>query len=159
MATIVNNLQIFKIFVILAATGALFGCARTLPFTQSQSGATLPQITQPLLPAAITKAARQSTSITGFIDKQALAKMSKKDKIEAASAQFYALQFGRPGAPRRWSGDTGAIGIITVGPFVRVNDLDCREFVHKVTINQTTYEKKGTSCREIDGSWGVVTTP
>jgi len=82
--------------------------------------------------------------------------MSDKDRLEAASAQFFALQFGRPGAPRRWSGDSGATGKITVGPFVRVNNLDCREFVHEVTIDQTSFEKRGTACREIDGSWRVV---
>jgi len=156
MATIVNKLQIFKIIIILAATGALAGCARIAPFTQSQPGAALAQTPQEQLPQAATEAARRSTGITGFISGQALAKMSKKDKTEAASAQFFALQFGRPGAPRRWSGDSGASGLITVGPFVRVNNLDCRQFVHKVTIDKTIYEKSGTSCRELDGSWSVA---
>jgi len=157
MATIVNKLQILKIIVGLSASVAVAGCARISPFTPGQPGSTaLAQPPQEQLPEVATKVARQSTNIADFINQQALAKMSAKDKTEAASAQFYALQFGRPGAPRRWGGDTGATGIITVGPFVRVNDLDCREFVHKVTINKTIYEKKGTSCRKIDGSWGVV---
>jgi len=155
MAAIVNKLQIFKIIVILAATGALAGCARNAPFMPGQSSAALPQITKEQLPAATTKAARQSTNITDFVNQQALAKMSARDKSEAASAQFFALQFGRPGAPRRWSADSGASGMITVGPFVRVNNLDCRQFVHKVTIDKTIYEKSGTACRENDGSWGV----
>ncbi len=153
---IVNKLQIFKIIIILAATGALAGCARLAPFTQSQPGAPVAQSPNEQLPEAKTEAARRSTDIAGFIDQQALAKMSAKDKLEAASAQFFALQFGRPGAPRRWSGDTGASGLITVGPFVRVNNLDCRQFVHKVTIAKTVYQKSGTSCREANGSWSVT---
>jgi len=158
MAIFVNKLQIFKIIIILATTGALAGCARLAPLTQTQTqpGAPVAQAPQAQLPEAATAAARRSTDITGFISSQALAKMSAKDRTEASSAQFFALQFGRPGAPRRWSGDSGASGVITVGPFVRVNNLDCRQFVHKITIAKTVYQKSGTSCREADGSWSVA---
>ncbi|VAW19552.1 hypothetical protein MNBD_ALPHA12-415 [hydrothermal vent metagenome] len=158
MAAIVNKLQIFKLIVILTAGGALAGCARIDPFVQNQPGPALVQTPTQQLPKAATAAARRSTNIADFISAEALAKMSAKDKREATSAQFYALQFGRPGAPRRWSGDTGATGIITVGPFVRVNNLDCRQFVHKVTIEKTAYEKSGTSCREVNGGWNVAAT-
>ena len=46
-------------------------------------------------------------------------------------------------------------GAVTVGPYVRVNLIDCRDFTHTVTVGGQNYAKKGTACRETDGSWTV----
>jgi surface antigen len=81
--------------------------------------------------------------------------LSAKSKEQAASAQFNALQFGRVGAPHNWVGDNGQTGAVTVGPYVRVNLIDCRDFTHTVTIAGQNFAKKGTACREADGSWTV----
>ena len=108
-------------------------------------------------PAQTTQVALAATSIAnGFVDPAALALMTAKDSAEANSAQFYALQFGRPGAPRQWSGDKGSTGTVGVGPYVRVNNLDCRDFTHTVKIGGTDYVKKGTACRENGNNWTVV---
>jgi surface antigen len=103
-----------------------------------------------------TQSAILATDIKAFLDPDAELKLSEKEKKAALSAQFYALQFGRPGAPRNWQGETGASGKILVGPYVRVNILDCREFEHIVQISKITYSRTGTACREKDGSWSVV---
>ena len=79
-----------------------------------------------------------------------------KEKTEAASAQFYALQFGRPGAPRLWQGDKGNSGKISVGPYVRVNERDCREFTHDVTTRAGDFSKTGMACRLEGGTWETV---
>src|SRR5690606_30399553 len=121
--------------------------------------ATAPAVTRPLVPtpAQTTQQALLTTSVAnGFVDPAALAIMSAKDSAEANSAQFYALQFGRPGAPRNWSGDKGTSGSVAVGPYVRVNNLDCRDFTHTVKANGQDYVKKGTACREQNGNWTVV---
>ncbi len=157
----VNKTRIFRSVVVLSALLAVGACSRTTGFSANQNlaTATLPAATAPgqtLVPGVTTQAARQSTDAAQFIDVQAFALLSENERSEAASAQFYALQFGRPGAPRRWSGDNGATGKITVGPFVRVNSLDCREFVHEVTVGEEELSQSGTSCREADGSWKVV---
>ncbi|MBU1336590.1 MAG: RT0821/Lpp0805 family surface protein [Devosia sp.] len=118
-----------------------------------------PVIAQPLVPtpAQTTQQALLTTSISnGFVDPAALAVMTAKDSAEANSAQFYALQFGRPGAPRQWAGDKGTTGTVAVGPYVRVNNLDCRDFTHTVKANGQDYVKKGTACREQNGNWAVV---
>ncbi|NOZ32795.1 MAG: hypothetical protein GXP01_06935 [Alphaproteobacteria bacterium] len=99
-----------------------------------------------------------ATTILDFLSTDATALMSDKEKTEAASAQYFALQFGRPGAPRRWQGDVGASGNVTVGPFVRVNDLDCRDFSHVVAIEGQEFINSGTACREESGQWQVVAT-
>lgn len=117
-----------------------------------------PTITPASLPAAgaIQTAGTTMNDVTSFLDPSVVGKLSAKDKAEAASAQFNALTFGRPGAPRAWTGDKGTSGNVTVGPYVRVNNIDCRDFTHTVTIGGSPVAKKGTACREIDGTWSVA---
>lgn len=139
---------------------ALAGCSSTGTGRVAQVPVTpQPVVAQPLVPtsAQTVQTARLTTSIAnGFVDPAALALMTAKDSNEANSAQFYALQFGRPGAPRQWAGDKGTTGSVAVGPYVRVNNLDCRDFTHTVKIGGTDYVKKGTACREQNGNWNVV---
>ncbi|MFD2649020.1 hypothetical protein ACFSX5_14625 [Devosia albogilva] len=139
---------------------ALSACASTAP-TQVATApvVTAPVVTAPVVPtpAQTTQQALLTTSVSqGFVDTAALNLMTAKDSSEANTAQFYALQFGRPGAPRQWTGDRGTTGSVAVGPYVRVNNLDCRDFTHTVKINGQDYVKKGTACREQNGNWAVV---
>lgn len=116
-------------------------------------GAAGPALTAPGL---ATSAALSATDVNEFIDPAAAALLSDKEKAEAASAQFYALQFGRPGAPRQWQGDQGSAGKVTVGPYVRVNDLDCREFSHEISTAKGLYRRAGIACRAPSGTWKVA---
>jgi surface antigen len=108
-------------------------------------------------PAESRAVAASMTDVSSFIDPGALGQLSEKSKAQAAGAQFNALQFGRVGAPRNWVGDSGQSGAVTVGPYVRVNLIDCRDFTHTVTVGGQNFVKKGTACREADGSWTVST--
>lgn len=128
---------------------SLAACARLGPTTTSQQ-----RITQ--APAVTTSAALSATDVTDFLDAGVASKLSEKERMEAASAQFYALQFGRPAAPRSWHGDAGSSGKVTVGPYVRVNQLDCRDFSHEVTVNKESFVSSGTACREQAGGWKAV---
>jgi surface antigen len=94
--------------------------------------------------------------IATYIDAGALGQLSGVDKQEAAGAQFNALTFGRPAAPRAWVGDSGARGQVVVGPYIRVNNIDCREFTNTVTVGGNDYTRRGTACRNPDGGWSVV---
>lgn len=138
----------------------LAACASTGP-TQVATApvVTAPVMTQPLVasPAQTTQQALLTTSVAnGFVDGGALALMTANDSAQANSAQFYALQFGRPGAPRAWSGDKGTTGSVAVGPYVKVNQIDCRDFTHTVKVGGKDFVKKGTACREQNGNWAVV---
>jgi surface antigen len=139
---------------------ALVGCTSTGTTQTVQAPVqTQPVVVQPMVPTSAqnVQTARLTTSIAnGFVDPAAVALMTAKDSNEANSAQFYALQFGRPGAPRQWAGDRGTTGSVAVGPYVRVNNLDCRDFTHTVKVNGTDYVRKGTACREQNGNWNVV---
>lgn len=138
----------------------LAACASTGPTPVAQAPlVTAPVMTQPLVatPAQTTQQALLTTSVAnGFVDAGALSLMTANDSAQANSAQFYALQFGRPGAPRAWAGDKGTTGSVAVGPYVRVNNLDCRDFTHTVKAGGKDYVKKGTACREQNGNWAVV---
>ncbi len=139
----------------------LAACATTTPNQMAQAPVAVaaPVFVAPVgpSPAQTTQAALATTSIAnGFVDPAALALMTAKDSAEANSAQFYALQFGRPGAPRQWSGDKGSTGTVAVGPMVKVNALDCRNFTHTVTIGGQAYTKAGMACREFGNNWTVA---
>jgi surface antigen len=149
--------------LIVPALLLIAGCTSTMPdrpvaqapvVTTNTQVAALPSLTP--TPAQTTASALQTTDVTPFLDPGAIGLMSSKEKADASSAQFYALQFGRPGAPRQWQGNAGTSGNVSVGPYVRVNSLDCREFTHSVTIAGKSYARKGTACRETDGRWTVV---
>ncbi|WP_052951475.1 hypothetical protein [Devosia soli] len=150
----------FALFALPLLAVALAGCSSTgtAPVVQAPVAAA-PVVVQPVMPssAQTVQQARLTTSVSsGFVDPAALALMTAKDSSEANSAQFYALQFGRPGAPRQWAGDKGTTGSVAVGPYVKVNQIDCRDFTHTVKINGADYVKKGTACREQNGNWNVV---
>ena len=125
-----------------------------MPAQPSVNTAALPQTTQPSDSTPIQQA-RLDTGSFDYIDASAVGQLSAAQRSAATDAQFYALQFGRPGAPRNWS-SAGATGQVSVGPYVRVNNLDCREFSHRVTVGGQTYTKSGQACREVDGAWTVT---
>src|SRR5690606_1777857 len=150
----------FALFATPVLALVLAGCTSSAPTQVVQAPVVAqPVIAQPMVPtsAQTVQQARLTTSISnGFVDAAALSQMTAKDSAEANSAQFYALQFGRPGAPRQWAGDKGTTGSVAVGPYVRVNNLDCRDFTHTVKIGGKDFMKKGTACREQTGNWNVV---
>lgn len=129
---------------------------QSAPMTQSS----LPQPTQtaslPPSAAVATASAAASTDVASFVDPAALPLMSARAQTDARNAQYNALQFGRPGAPRAWTADNGVSGSVSVGPFVRVNSIDCRDFTHVVKAGGNDYSRRGTACRETDGTWSVA---
>ena len=94
--------------------------------------------------------------LSGFVDESAMKLLSAHERSASTTAQFYALQFGRTGAPRMWTGDRGASGEVLVGPPVMVNSLYCRNFTHKVSVDGQSFVTNGTACRDDKGLWIAV---
>jgi surface antigen len=94
--------------------------------------------------------------LSGFVDDSAMKLFSPHERSASTKAQFYALQFGRTGAPRMWTGDRGASGEVVVGPPVMVNSLYCRNFTHKVSVGGQSFVTNGTACRDDKGLWSAV---
>jgi surface antigen len=138
---------------------ALAACATAPQVTTIATDTTVaPDVTTLQAPAQTTATAASMTDASAFVDPGAYSQLSGNSKTQLASAQFNALQFGRVGAPRNWNGDKGQSGSITVGPYVRVNLIDCRDFTNTVTVGGQNFVKKGTACREADGHWSVSAT-
>jgi surface antigen len=155
-------MQLTRALFVLPAL-ALAACATSptvTSFGQPAPSTTLAPADQMTLeqPAQTISNAAAFTDASAFVDATAYAQLGSKSKAEVADAQFKALQFGRVGAPRAWQGDKGQSGSILVGPYVRVNLIDCRDFTNTVTIGGQSFIKKGTACREADGSWTVSAT-
>jgi len=106
-------------------------------------------------PAQAVTSGIENLDVSGFVDPSAFRVMSDNSKSQASSAQYYALQFGRVGAARTWSGDNNVSGQVNVGPYVKVNNRDCRDFTNVVNVGSKSYTKRGTACRGDDGRWGV----
>jgi surface antigen len=153
--------QLFRAFPLIGVL-LLAGCASG-PTTQYAQGPTLAQPTMTTTmqtaalptPAQQVATAQQLTDVSSFVDATAIPQLTSNDRAQAAGAQFNALQFGRPGAPRAWQGDKGTSGNVMVGPYVRVNNIDCRDFTHTVKLGGKDFVKKGLACRDADGSWSV----
>lgn len=146
--------------VLAGCTGVTRQAASQAPLvatTTTTTAALAPATTQSVepTPQQATASAVASTDLTGSIEPAAVSLLSEKDRNDASRAAFYALQFGRAGAPRTWAGTTGS-GQITVGPEVQANSLTCRDFTHTVTVGANKYARKGTACREVGGTWSVV---
>ena len=143
---------------------ALAGCSSmgTVPVT----GPIVTQMTPAPLPVALTPTGPTpsqatatgvqvtSTSLSDYVDPAVLPLLNSADSSKASEAVYYALQFGRAGAPWTWSGSNGTSGRITVGPF-SVNNRDCRTFTHTVTVSGREYARSGSSCKEPGGTWTV----
>ena len=158
MQQILRALSLVPLMAVAACGGSTVQVSNIGP-TLAQPGTppAMQTAALPSLPPSQQIASAQSmTDVTAFVDASALPRLSERERTEAASAQFNALQFGRVGAPRSWQGDRGASGSVTVGPPVNVNALYCRDFTHTVTVGGQQYAKRGMACREADGRWGVV---
>ena len=109
-------------------------------------------------PSQVVSSGLQNLDISAFVDPAAFRVMDDSSKSEASSAQYFALQFGRVGAARTWTGSGNVTGQVNVGPYVKVNNRDCRDFTNVVNVGAKSYTKRGTACREDTGTWTVGST-
>jgi surface antigen len=119
------------------------------------SAADTPPDTTTPPPSQVASSGVDNLDIASFTDAGGFAAMADTDKSQASSAQYYALQFGRVGAARTWAGSGNVTGQISVGPYVKVNNNDCRDFTNIVNAGSKSYTKRGTACRSVDGTWTV----
>lgn len=151
-------------FAPLFAALLLAGCTGTTAELQSQptpiqptpGSIVAPVAVAPSQPVVVAVNAQTAGDASGFIDAGAYAKLSQADRAEAAAAQINALKFGRAGAPRNWGKAGGTSGVVTVGPFVQVNNTFCRNFTHVVTIAGAAYTRQGTACKDAADNWSVA---
>jgi surface antigen len=155
MQQIIRFAPLFAVLLVAGCSSSPSYDMQSQPTPIQQTPVIAPASIEPAQPQVVAANATTAGDASAFIDAGAYAKLSGGDRAEASSAQFNALTFGRPGAPRNW-GKGGTTGAITVGPYVRVNNTDCRNFTHVVTIAGAAFTKQGTACKDANGSWTVA---
>jgi surface antigen len=81
--------------------------------------------------------------------------LSSKDKRKALNAEYQALEFGRTGVGIVWQGRSGR-GQVTAGPPYQVNDYDCRDYTHTITVKKQSETGRATACRGPSGAWQLI---
>ncbi|ADH88058.1 17 kDa surface antigen [Ancylobacter novellus DSM 506] len=83
--------------------------------------------------------------------------LDQADRQRARDAEMQALEYGNPGAPVSWRGDSGNYGTIVPGPaYARGGSPKCREFTHTIYVNGQPQTARGTACRNPDGTWSPI---
>lgn len=83
--------------------------------------------------------------------------LDEQDRRRAYDAEMQALEYGSPGAPVSWRGESGNYGTIVAGPaYARSGSPRCREYTHTIYINGQPQTARGTACRNPDGTWTPV---
>ena len=144
-------------FAPLFAVLLLAGCGGTstsqlqsqpTPIQATPGSVLAPIAPEPTTPIVVADNAQTAGDVSACIDAGAYAKLSATERADAAVAQFNALKFSRPGAPRIWGKSGGTSGSVTVGPPVKVNNTNCRNYTHVVTIAGAAFSKQGTACQD-----------
>lgn len=135
----------------VACAVLLAGCNQAMRTSPGTSPAAAPSV-----PAA-PPGALQGTLIASIEKGELGPSIEQSDREAAYQAEYFALQSGRPGTPVAWrGGNPGHAGEVIPGPIYRVNQYECRDYAHTVTINGRSASARGTACREPDGSWRPV---
>lgn len=83
--------------------------------------------------------------------------LSRTERGRLSAAEAQALEFGRPGEPIAWGGDSdGASGTVSVTQPFRVGQSNCRRFSHLLTVKSKSQEWNGTACRRQGENWRLV---
>lgn len=77
-----------------------------------------------------------STSpVLGVTAGYANAPLDETDKQRAYAAEVQALEYGGPGSPVGWKGDSGAYGTVIAGPaYARPGNPQCRDYSHTIYV-------------------------
>lgn len=93
----------------------------------------------------------------GIIGSEIGRSMDEQDRLLAQEAEYDALERGNSGAPRRWRNDrNGRYGEFVPTKPYRRSGRDCRDYTHKVWIDDRPRTMRGTACRTPDGTWENV---
>jgi surface antigen len=83
--------------------------------------------------------------------------LDAEDRRRAFAAEMQALEYGGPGTPVSWEGQTGARGTIVAGPpHARGQFQRCRDYTHTIYIRGRPEVARGVACRNPDGSWTPI---
>jgi surface antigen len=83
--------------------------------------------------------------------------LDERDRRRAFAAEMQALEYGEPGTPIGWRGDTaGRHGTVIPGAYYETRGTRCRAYTHAIYIDGKPQTARSTACRNADGSWSPV---
>ena len=127
---------------VAAATLALSGCQSAGPHLSA---------------GAVSAYAPPTGAMTGgVVGSQIGLGLAAAERRTALDTEYRALELGRTGAPVAWRGRSGARGEVVAGPLYQINDYDCRDYTHTITIAGEVEAARGTACRRPNGNWRPV---
>ena len=148
-----------KLVIVGLAASMLAGCA-----TGPNQNQTLGTLAGAVGGAAIGSAFGQGSGkvaaiaagalVGGFLGNQIGAALDADSQRYNYNASVQALDTGYP---QRWENpQAGVYGEVAPGPVAYVNNRTCRPYTNTVYIDGQPQVARGTACRNMDGSWQVI---
>ncbi len=69
--------------------------------------------------------------------------LGAKDRRAALAAEYRALEYGATGDADRVARDAPVRGEVVAGPLYKVNDYDCRQYTHTITVKGKIRDRAG----------------
>ena len=86
------------------------------------------------------------------------ADLDEKDRREALTAEYDALEYSPAGDSVKWRNDaSGHYGTVTPSQTYGVGKMNCRQYTHTIYIDGKENTARGTACKEQDGTWHPIT--
>ncbi len=99
-------------------------------------------------------ATRSDALIPGLAENGVGARLDAEDRRALAEAERRALEDAGPNRPVPWTNPrSGHFGQVLAGPSYFVNDRNCRDYAHTITIDGQAETLRGTACRDAEGVW------
>lgn len=93
----------------------------------------------------------------GLIDGAIGQSLSRQQRLMAAEAEYRALENTPAGQDVAWgSAASGPSGTVRAAQPYRVGSQDCRQYTHTVVVGGASYQARGTACRNMNGSWTLL---
>lgn len=147
-----------KLFCVLLAAAMVAACTSD-PSAGPKvvAGATAGSMTSALTGAAGSAGAAAGAPVSGLVGGVIGGGLDEQDRQRAYAAEMKALEYGGPGTPVGWRGESGAYGTVIAGPaYARPGNPQCRDYSHTIYIQGKPQNARGISCRNADGTWVSV---
>ncbi len=82
--------------------------------------------------------------------------LDKKARDIALTTEYNALERGLAGASVKWKQSDTVFGSVTPQQLFRVGAMDCRRYVHNISVGGEVRTASATACREDDGVWRPI---
>lgn len=103
---------------------------------------------------AVAPASPSGALIPGLAENVVGARLDSEDRRALAEAERRALDDAGPNRPVPWTNPrSGHFGQVLAGPSYFVNDRNCRDYAHTITVDGQAETLRGTACRDPEGAW------